>query len=424
MLTVQRGAALYVGALIGPGLLLIPALAVQLAGPASILAWVAVLVLSAPIAVVFCALAIRYPVAGGVSVYAREAFGADVAAITGIWFVAAVVLGGPAVALVGGYYVAELTGSDDTTAVVVALVIYLAVLVTNALGITVSSAVQLLLSSVLVATILIAIVLAVPGRLTDHWSPFAPHGWWAVGTATNVLVWLVIGWEAMAQLAGQFARPRRDVPRAMTLAFVVIAVLYLGLGMASVVEPGLSTSTVPLADLIGQGLGGTGRAATAVLAVALTVGTLNVYTGSVCALIGALVSEGALPWGLVGRRDTMVASQRGAEGRDDPGDPNAPPRRPLLALAITGPLLLAVLSAGTLTTTGLVRATSACFIAVYVVALSAAARLLDGGLHVAAVIASVLAAVLAVFSAGYLAVPLVAAAACLVLRGAARRRSA
>ena len=35
-----RGAALYVGALIGPGLLLVPSLATQAAGPATIVAWV------------------------------------------------------------------------------------------------------------------------------------------------------------------------------------------------------------------------------------------------------------------------------------------------------------------------------------------------------------------------------------------------
>jgi hypothetical protein len=43
---IVRGAALYVGALIGPGLLLVPALAVQTAGPASILAWAGLLVLA------------------------------------------------------------------------------------------------------------------------------------------------------------------------------------------------------------------------------------------------------------------------------------------------------------------------------------------------------------------------------------------
>ena len=74
-LGVVRGAALYVGALIGPGLLLVPALAVQAAGAASIIAWGALLVLSAPLAITFAALGVRHPVAGGVSAYVREGLG-------------------------------------------------------------------------------------------------------------------------------------------------------------------------------------------------------------------------------------------------------------------------------------------------------------------------------------------------------------
>src|SRR4051812_17472037 len=119
MLTVPRGAALYIGALVGPGLLLVPALAAETAGPASILAWTALLVLSAPLAITFAALGVRHPVAGGVSAYVRAAFGDTAAAVTGAWFMAAVVFGGPAVALIGGYYVADLSGSGTGVAVAV-----------------------------------------------------------------------------------------------------------------------------------------------------------------------------------------------------------------------------------------------------------------------------------------------------------------
>src|SRR3982751_214889 len=94
-LGVVRGAALYVGALIGPGVLLVPALAAQAAGPASVIAWAALLVLSAPLAITFAALGIRHPVAGGVSAYVRAAFGDTPAAVTGAWFMTAVVFGGP-----------------------------------------------------------------------------------------------------------------------------------------------------------------------------------------------------------------------------------------------------------------------------------------------------------------------------------------
>src|SRR5262252_1951851 len=128
MLTVPRGAALYVGALIGPGLLLVPALAARAAGPASILAWAALLVLSVAPAVTFAPLGVRHPVAGGVAAYVRAAFGDTAAAVTGTWFMAAVVIGGPAVALIGGYYVADLTGSGTVVAVGAGLAMYWAVL--------------------------------------------------------------------------------------------------------------------------------------------------------------------------------------------------------------------------------------------------------------------------------------------------------
>src|SRR4051812_24558144 len=194
---VVRGAALYVGALIGPGVLLVPALAAQAAGPASIVAWAALLVLSAPLAITFAALGVRHPVAGGVAAYVRAGLGADAAAGTGACFMTAILIGGPAVSLIGGYYVADLTGSGTTVAAAVGLLMFGAVLVANASGLRVSSAFQLGLSAVLVVVIALAVGVALPSRGGDHWTPFVPHGWWAVGSAANILVWLFIGWEAM-----------------------------------------------------------------------------------------------------------------------------------------------------------------------------------------------------------------------------------
>src|SRR5215475_11663709 len=68
-LTITRASALYIGALLGPGLLLLPGLAAAQAGPASILAWIALLGLSGLFAAVFSALGRRFPSAGGVMGY-------------------------------------------------------------------------------------------------------------------------------------------------------------------------------------------------------------------------------------------------------------------------------------------------------------------------------------------------------------------
>ena len=398
-----RGSALYVGALIGPGLLLVPALAVQAAGAASIVAWAGLLVLSAPLAITFAALGVRHPVAGGVSAYVRAGLGDEAAAVTGGWFLAAVVLGAPTVSLIGGYYVADLTGSGTAVAAAVGLAMFATVLTANAFGLRVSSGFQLGLSSVLIVVMAVAIAVALPAHAGDNWTPFAPHGWWAVGTAANILVWLFVGWEAVAQLAGDFRRPEIDLPKAMALAFGVVTVVYVGLAVATIGVTAGTGSRVPLADLVAVGFGGAGRGATAVLAVALTMGTMNVYLGGAAKLAAAMATDGDLPrWLAAGEERTV-------------------PLRPLAAIGAAGVTLLAGLVAGLSSTGDLVRATSALFIAVYVLAIVSAVRILDGRGRVAAVAALALVAGLAVFSARFLAVPAVAAAAPILLRRGGRR---
>ena len=397
-LGVTRGAALYVGALIGPGLLLVPALAAEAAGAASIVAWALLLVLSAPLAVTFAALGVRHPVAGGVSAYVREGLGDDAAAITGGWFLAAVCLGAPAVSVIGGYYVADLTGSGTAVAATVGLAMFATVWVANLFGLRVSSGFQLALSSVLIVVVAVAVAVALPTRGGDNWHPFAPHGWWAVGTAASILVWLFVGWEAVAQLAGEFRSPAHDLPRAVALAFGIVTILYIALSVATIGVTAGTHSKVPLADLISVGFGRIGRDATAVLAVALTMGTMNVYMCGAAKLAASLARDGALPPWLGGDAERSV------------------PRRPLALIATVGVVLLGALVAGLSSTDDLVRATSACFIAVYVLATLSAVRILGGAARAAAVAALALVLVLAVFSTWFLAVPAAAALGSVALR--------
>ena len=404
-LGVLHGSALYIGALVGPGLLLVPALAADRAGAASIVAWAALLALSAPLAVTFAALAVRHPVAGGVSTYVQEGLGDDAAAVTGGWFLAAVVIGAPAVSLIGGYYVAALTGSGTGVATGVGIAMFVAVLAANVLGLRVSAGFQLALSSVLIAVVAVAVAVALPTRGGDNWTPFAPHGWWAVGTAANILVWLFIGWEAVAQLAGDFRHPETELPRAMAIAFVAVTALYLGLAVATIGVTSGTHSTVPLADLIAVGFGRAGRDTTAVLAVALTMGTMNVYLGAAAKLAASMATAGALPPWLAGDAWRSV------------------PRRPLAVVAPAVIAILAALAAGVGSTDDLIRATSALFIAVYLLALTSAGRILDGPVRAAALLSLAATAVLAVFSEWFLVVPVGVAALSLGLLRLVRRSS-
>ena len=254
MVTTRSATALYVGAVLGPGVLILPGLAAEVAGPASVLAWAALLALSVPLAITFAVLGVRFPEAGGTAAYARAAFGRGPGAVTGWCFLAGVVIGAPAVALIGGFYVAELLGAGREAAVAAAAGMIAAVVAANAFGVRASARLQLGLAGVLAALLLVAVVSALPESRAEHWTPFAPHGWSAVGEAASLLMLSFIGWEAVSHLAGELRDPHRQLPRAIFGALAVVVVLYLGLAIATVGVLGTAApSDVPLADLMAAG---------------------------------------------------------------------------------------------------------------------------------------------------------------------------
>lgn len=363
-LSTAQGTALYIGAVLGTGVIALPGLAAQTAGPASLLAWVGLVACSVPMAATFAALGARYPDAGGVSTYVRRAFGARPAAITGWWFYFAVPCGVPAAAVFGGSYVAAALGGGRTTVLATAAGLVAIVVVANTVGLRMSGRLQLGLAAVLVVLLTTAVVLSLPDARAANLRPFAPHGWAALVPAMAVLVWAFTGWEAVTSLAGEFAEPRRDLRRATTIAVVVIGVLYLAVAAASifVLGPNAGHSDAPLALLLARGLGGSAKVLAAVVAIVLTLGTMNAYVAGGAKLGAALGRDGALPGWLT----------RGS-------GPGEVPRR---SLAVIAGLSLAGL--GFLAVTGddvhpLLLATTSCVVAVYVVATAAAVRLLDRG---------------------------------------------
>ena len=380
MLSTRSATAMYVGAVLGPGVLFIPAVAAREAGPASILAWAGLLALSIPLAITFVALGTRQPEAGGTAAYVRKAFGRRAGAATGWWFLAGVVIGAPAVALVGGFYVAELLDASRGVAVAAAAVMIGAVLVANAASLHTTARLQLGLAGLLAALLLVAVITALPETDPENWTPFAPNGWLAIGGAASVLMFSFVGWEAGSHLAGELKDPKRQLPRAIGAALAVVVVLYLGLAAATI---GVGAqSDVPLADLMGAGLGETGRSATAVIAVLLTMGTMNTYVAAATRLAGALAQEGNAP--------TVLAT----------------PKHALAAMAAIAGTLLVVLAVEVMDVDALMRATSALFVAVYVTATAAGNKLLEGTARTAARIAFAAVLVVFAFSGAYILVPL------------------
>ncbi|MEH6379041.1 amino acid permease [Streptomyces sp. KLMMK] len=408
-LGIGSGTALCAGAVLGPGVLALPALAADAAGPASILAWLVLLVTSVPVALSFAALGARFPDGGGVATFVHRAAGPRAAAAVGWWFYGAVPIGVVAAALIGGQYVAGALGRGSTAAAAIGAVVIAASFAANCVGLHLSGRVQLLLVALLAAVLLGAAVAAAPHMTSAHFTPFMPHGWGSVGSAAGVLFFAFAGWEAASHLSGEFANPARDLPRVTAYTLAVVSVLYLVLAVTTIgaLGPAAAGTDTPLTDLLAQSAGTAARPIAAVAALFLTFGAVNTYLAGASRLGAALCRDGAPPRWL---------SHGGGTGEV--------PRRSLAVLAVACTGVGAIASLGTTDLDGLMRATSTCLASVTLAGLLSALALLPRRtwLRYAAVASSLLTAGVLAFSGVLLLIPVVLGAASLGFSSLRRAR--
>ena len=365
-LTTTRGAALYIGALLGPGLLLLPGLAAAEAGPASIVAWLGLLALSGLFAAVFSGLGRRFPQAGGIMGYVTAGLGQRAGRVAGWSFLTGVVGGAPIVCLIGASYITTLTGGGLAVRAAVAALLLLIVLALSAAGLRASAGAQLVLVALLITVVAVAVVGSGRSAQFSHWNPFAPHGWLSVGHAATTLMLSFVGWEAVAPLTTRFANPSKQLPRVIAIALAITTALYLGLAIATISVLG-SATTVPLADLLKVAIGPAGSIAAAAAAVVLTVGAVNAYVN------GALV---------------MARQLTRSDARQSDADSGARAPAFLLAIAAAGLVLITLYGFKLVSTAALVTLPTTLFLTVYLGSMLAATRVLRGPARIAACAAS------------------------------------
>jgi amino acid efflux transporter len=377
-LSVPRGTALYIGALLGPGLLLLPGLAARQAGPASIVAWAGLLGVSALFAVVFAALGRAHPQANGVAGYTAAGLGPLAGRVVSWCFLAGVIGGAPVVCLIGAGYVTGVTGGGPLARCAVAAVLLLIVLALALGGVRASSTAQLVLVALLIGIIVVAVTGSAPAARAGHWAPFAPHGWSAIGRAAATLMLSFVGWEAVAPLTTRFRDPDRQLPRVIGIAFAVTAVLYLALAVATIAVLGPAAGTdVPLASLLARAVGAAGPVAAAVAAVVLTLGAVNAYLSGAAAMARELAGGGRG----AGRRAGREAGQGPV----------------LAACALAGLVVIGLYAAHLVGTAQLIGLPTTLFLVVYLGCTVSAARILRGRVRAAAVTAALAVLVVMVF---------------------------
>lgn len=289
--------ALYIGAVLGSGVLIVPGLAAEMAGPASLLAWGFMTLLILPLALSMGLLSAKYPNAGGVSHFVTLAFGPRAGAMVGWFFLMSVPIGGPVAALTGAGYMTAAMGWGDGARIALASAMLAVGLITNWIGMQVAGKVQIAVVIAIVSVLVFSFAAALPRMESAHFTPFMPHGWTSIGQAAAILFWCFIGWEAVSHLSEEFKDPQRAAIKGVTIAAVIVGVLYFlsalaTVGTQSYLRGGADSSLV---WIISQPLGAWGGFIAGLTGMFICTATIIAYTSAASRVAFALARQGYAP---------------------------------------------------------------------------------------------------------------------------------
>jgi amino acid efflux transporter len=350
-LTRRQAIPLAIGSVAGSGILFLPSAVYVEAGRQSLLVWGLATVLCLPMLLMFEDMVRSNPDGRGIEAFIRQGLGDAVARCVPVLFLALVIMGLPAGALVAGRYVARALEAGRLVEVVAAVAVLLAALASNLFGVKANTRLQTVTTWALVAMATVLLVSALPAARSGlHTVAPDPGNLGPVLPAVILAFWAFAGFENLTFLSREFRRPERDfLPvTAIALGAYGLFTILLTVAIAVRVDRGhvdQIAGLLQLADTIEPHR----LVPLCVTAIALFAMTLNgvAWVWGVSRLVAQAADHRILPAGLAATTAAGV------------------PRRALL--------LLAVLFAGT--TTVLVATASAIFLLMYLLSIVSYVRI-------------------------------------------------
>jgi APA family basic amino acid/polyamine antiporter len=308
---------LVLGLVLGGGIFLTPASIAQ-AIPSSrwiLAAWVIGGLLSIAGGLVYAELGAMMPRAGGMYLYIREAFG-PLPAFLYAWVAYFVILAGADAAVAVGFseylsvffprlgtknVILSPGGVPISAGQLVAVAAVLLLSATHYVGVKEGSRVQGVFTLLIVLALLWLVIggVAAP-RPTGTVSavPAAPVTAAGFGIAMVAVFWCYYGWNEIAAVAGEVARPQRNLPAALIFGTGLVTLLYIGVNAVflkaiPVVELAQTAQPAALASARLFGPGATMAIALAVTAAALGCLSAGIVPGP--RIVYALSRDGLFP---------------------------------------------------------------------------------------------------------------------------------
>lgn len=297
-----------VGAIIGAGIFLNPAIVAQRVGSSALVlaAWGVGGAIALVGALCFAELGSRLPRAGGGYVYLRDAFGPLPAFLYGWTQLLVINTGGiAAVAITFASYTADLVGGGPglVKPLAVGAIVFLSAV--NAAGVRFGAWVQNAFTLLKLAALALLVGAGVWLALGSGGDPMgaaaaaAPTSVaglvLAMGTALVAVLFAYGGWQHANNVAEEIREPERRLPVALLVGVGIVVLVYVAANaayLAALGPAGLAASTAPAADAVRAAAGRWGGAAMAVGVACSTFGILNVFIMAAPRIYQAMAADG------------------------------------------------------------------------------------------------------------------------------------
>jgi len=267
--------AISIGAMIGSGIFILPALALEIAGPMVILAYALAGLLVVPAALSKSEMATAMPEAGGTYIYIERGMGPLLGTVAGIgtWF--SLSFKG-ALALVGG--VPYLLLLLDLPLEPVALGLAAVLILVNVVGAKQTGRLQLAIVVVMLAALGWFAAGSAPSVESANYVGFFDAGVGGLLAATGLVFVSYAGVTKVASVAEEVEDPGRNIPLGILGSLAFTTLLYVGIVavLVGVTDPGsVAGSLTPVAVAAEATLGQAGVVAVILAAVLALVSTAN-----------------------------------------------------------------------------------------------------------------------------------------------------
>ncbi|MFT4957863.1 MAG: amino acid transporter [Halobacteriales archaeon] len=267
--------AISIGAMIGSGIFILPALALKIAGPAVVLAYLLAGLLVVPAALSKSEMATAMPEAGGTYIYIERGMGPLLGTIAGAgtWF--SLSFKG-ALALVGG--VPYLLLLFDLPLKPVALGLATALILVNVAGAKQTGRLQLGIVVVMLAALGWFAAGSAPSVQSTNFAGFFDSGVGGILAATGLVFVSYAGVTKVASIAEEVEDPGRNIPLGILGSLGFTTVLYVAIVavMVGITDPGtVAGSLTPVAVAAEVTLGRAGVVAVILAAILALVSTAN-----------------------------------------------------------------------------------------------------------------------------------------------------